>query len=235
MEIEDSALRSKRFTSNFFIKFYYLEDLLDLDWESRVSTIECLSTRHDLIPEVIFLWENSEKLYYQQRRIRKVLPEQTALPSVLRQLALELDGLLGAGFVHGDINFKNLLFDGISYKLIDLEPSLRQRRKGRVTLMYTPPYISVSDYETDRLSQLTDKIGFYFFCRRLLDKTPIIFPIKEMRRIQSGHSLIEKFLGLKEYDLIDLSYENILMLLVQQKKLAGRLILHDLGRLSQVN
>lgn len=201
--------RSKRLTPGYFQKIYHTANLLDLDWEARVVAIMQLPSQHSLIPPVAFERDDTGNLHYRQQRIRKVQPDLSELQTGLVRLAEELERLSGTGFVHGDINFKNLLYDGESYRLIDLEPSLRQCRKGRVTLLYTPPYITLSDFRHDRLTDATDKVGFYFFCRRMLNPITMFSPLHEMRRIQSGQCIIERYTGLPEHEFLDLGYRSI--------------------------
>ena len=100
---------------------------------------------------------------------------------ILQRLAEVLDAL-PEELVHGDINGKNLLYDGRALQLIDWEPALLQQRLQQPTMMYTEPYVSQRDRQQQRLSKETDKIGFFFSCLRLLTKRPAIV---EPRRLVS--------------------------------------------------
>jgi len=200
----------KRFAEGRFIKLYNVDDLFDSDWEERIQIIERIATQDGLIPLITFKKvSNIDVIYSQQRISRKPVPSENLMLH-LERLAENLDRLANKGFVHGDISFKNLMFDGVLYRLIDLEPSLRQRRAGRVTLMYTPPYIALDDFEKDTLTSCTDKVGFYFFCRRML--CPIIHfsPLREMRQIMAGQSIVERFTSLPEYAFTTLNFKDIL-------------------------
>lgn len=207
-----STRSCKFFKLGLFNKFYKSEDLLDLDWKTRVSAIQRLSLQCDLIPKTEFFQGENGGLQYVQLRVRRGQPKPESVKVSLRQLAEELEQLTVNNFIHGDINYKNLLFDGNSYKLIDLEPSLFQRRNGRKTLMYTPPYIALSDLQNDTLTSNTDKVGFYFFCRRMLNPITHFSPLYEMQRIQSGFSIIERFTAISERDFCVLSFPDILNL-----------------------
>jgi len=198
------------FSGGKFFKLYQISDLLDPDWEDRTRLIEKLSMRHDLIPLITFTRENDAEIRYSQLRINRKSTDPAGMSQHLEQLAKGLDSLTDDGFIHGDINFKNLMFDGTSYRLIDLEPSLRQRRKGRVTLMYTVPYITRDDFFNDSLTQCTDKVGFYFFCRRLLSPIACFLPMSEMRRTMAGQSIVERFTGLSEQVFTAMSFTEIL-------------------------
>jgi hypothetical protein len=198
---------------DYFKKVYATDDLLDADWRDRLTKIEVLSKHHHFIPTITFSLSDAEhKLTYQQVRLSRVSWTTEASPHLLTCLAKNLDELSVTGFIHGDINFKNVFFDGSSFRLIDLEPSLRQRKLGRETLMYTPPYISLKDYQNQELTQLTDKIGFYFLCVRLRGGIDKFSPLKEMKRMQSGHSVFSTYAKIEEYKLNELSYEDILTL-----------------------
>ena len=193
----------------YFRKKYPISVLLDSDWRKRAMWIESLSRACTLIPEVSFR-EDGSMLCCQQLRVRaKVFGDATSR-TTLERLAAELDDLSLSGFVHGDINFKNLLFDGASWRLVDLEPSLRQRRKGRETLMYTPPYIARDDFKNDQLSQCTDKVGFYFFCRRLLRPIPNFLPRAEMQGIWSDGCVLHKHAGVSPSELVGITFRDLL-------------------------
>lgn len=198
---------------NYFQKVYAVDDLLDADWKDRLTKIEILSRHHHFIPTITFSLSDAEhKLTYQQVRLSRKSWTTEALPYLLTCLASDLDELSVTGFIHGDINFKNVLFDGSSFRLIDLEPSLRQRKLGRETLMYTPPYISLNDYQRQELSQLTDKIGFYFLCVRLSGGIDKFSPRKEMKQIHAGHSVFSAYAKIAECALNELTYKDILTL-----------------------
>ncbi|MEI6209721.1 MAG: hypothetical protein WCP20_23295, partial [Desulfuromonadales bacterium] len=103
-------LQSKRFTADLFIKLYNTEDLLDPGWEARVEVIERLSSSHELIPLTSFELCDGGQLCYRQQRLKRMQPDLASLPAYLKRLAEELECLTDTAFIHGDINFKNLLF-----------------------------------------------------------------------------------------------------------------------------
>lgn len=205
------------FSEGRFIKIYRINDLLDPDWEDRTRLIEKLSMRHDFIPPITFTRENDTEIRYSQLRINRKPVDPTGLSQHLERVAEGLDSIAGDGFIHGDINFKNLMFDGTSYRLIDLEPSLRQRRKGRVTLMYTVPYIARDDFYNDCLTPCTDKVGFYFFCRRMLCPIARFLPMGEMQRTIAGQSIVERFTGLPEYVFSIMNFTVILKYVLENR------------------
>ena len=80
--------------------------------------------------------------------------------------------------------------------------------------MYTPPYIARDDFVHDRLTLATDKVGFYFFCRRMLNPIPYLAPHREMRMIAGGFSIIERFTGIDETSFCRQPYIDVLELAV---------------------
>jgi len=72
------------------------------------------------------------------------------------------------GFVHGDLNMKNILFDGKNFIIIDLEPSLFQIKNKIKQLMIAPPYWSFNDIQNNTVSTESDKIGFFVFAAGFL-------------------------------------------------------------------
>ena len=60
------------------------------------------------------------------------------------------------GLVHGDINWKNIVYDGDKLTLVDWEPSLKQVIMNRPSLMYTSPNIHPEDLKFDTLTERTD-------------------------------------------------------------------------------
>ena len=154
--------------SKFISKRYIIDNLLDLDWRRRIGAISDFSRSHRIVPKVEY-HEDVGFLYYSQVLIEKNPLIQNELSVLLRHLARELEEMHRIGIVHGDINRKNIIFDGQSLRLIDLEPSLLQRRGGRVTMMATPPYIFSGDWISRIITARTDKIGFIMYCVRLMN------------------------------------------------------------------
>ena len=119
-----------------------------------------------------------------------------------------MDLLSETGFVHGDIKVSNVMFADEKLWLIDLEPSLRQRREGRVTLIYTPPYISLNDLEKGVLTSETDKLGYYFFIQRFFEPS---FRIKDVETIMKQRIFNKiELLPIPERTLFSMNYNEIL-------------------------
>ena len=116
------------------IKEYHLKNLLDDydDMVQRCHLIEQVSNSVSFIPNTQ-ITINGESLKYQQDLIKrknyKDLNSQQKI-GFPEKFAKDLDSLIPYGFVHGDINSTNVLYDGIRLNLIDLEPSFKQIRYG---------------------------------------------------------------------------------------------------------
>ena len=82
--------------------------------------------------------------------------------------------------MHGDINSSNVLYDGKTLNLIDLEPSFRQRKFGKKIVTSAVPLRSLNDIKNKSISVETDKIGYYLYGMRFVDKA-VQFPIPNKR------------------------------------------------------
>ena len=69
---------------------------------------------------------------------------------------------------HGDIVKRNAIWDGGNYVLIDWEPLLEYGIPPNIFLKSTQPYISITDLERSKITSNTDKISFFYFCRKII-------------------------------------------------------------------
>lgn len=149
-----------------YTKNYLLNDLLCTGSELKVRTelIQCVSKDLASIPEICFKIEDMNIKYEQNKVIKKnlVFNEKAGL-----KLANDLDRLQVYNLVHGDLNRKNILFDGELYRIVDWEPSLLQIKNGVKMMMFTPPYISLNDLNSKKLTETTDKLAWFFFILRI--------------------------------------------------------------------
>ena len=119
----------------------------------------------------------------------------------LYDLAHTLQFLEDIGFVHGDINSKNILYTNSGYKLVDYEPDLYQLKNGLKEMRVTVPYIALRDKESGTITSLTDKIGFCYFLMRITGK----FTPKDIVDL-SKHYNHYKYLNSNEDTLSDMCY-----------------------------
>ena len=176
-----------KYRGDWIEKHYHREALLSTPSEQqrRWQLIEKLSISIPAFPETTLSIDSTELRVCQHRILRSKLDEvpMAARYGLLSDLAVDLDVMLGAGFVHGDINRKNIMFDGERLRLVDLEPDLFQERDGVKTIMVTSPYIAASDLRLGTVSAATDRLGFACFCR--------IWGREELRPLRPGE-LVKK-------------------------------------------
>ena len=176
-----------RYRGDWIEKHYRRDCLLSTNSEQkqRQKLIERLSIIIPAFPETTISIDSTE-LRVRQHRIRRSKLDEVPMAArngLLADLAVDLDVMQGAGFVHGDINRKNIMFDGERLRLVDLEPDLFQERDGVKTIMVTSPYIAASDLRFEKVSAATDRIGFACFCR--------IWGREELRPLRPGE-LVKK-------------------------------------------
>ena len=134
--------------------------------------------------------------------------DKSILFDKLKILAKHLNQIYRLGFVHGDLNMKNIIFDGESFIVVDFEPSLFQWKNGIRKIMMTPPYWSFNDIQNKNITFESDKIGFYCFCLRILNNDFFIKDRIKITKIRQN-SFIE-FLPIQEQKLINMEYEDLL-------------------------
>ena len=69
---------------------------------------------------------------------------------------------------HGDIVKRNAIWDGRSFVLIDWEPLLEHGIPSNIFLKSTKPYIYSADLVESKITSNTDKIAFFYFCRKII-------------------------------------------------------------------
>tara|TARA_B100001146_G_C16126957_1_gene410608 strand:- start:39 stop:653 length:615 start_codon:yes stop_codon:yes gene_type:complete len=191
-------------------KEYQVEKLLDdyNDILKRCHLIEKVSNTVPFIPSTK-ITINDESLIYQQEWIKrqnyKDLNSQQKI-GLLEQFAKDLDSLIPYGFVHGDINSTNVLFDGIRLNLIDLEPSFKQVKYGKKVVMSAVPLRSLNDLKNKTITIETDKIGFYLTCNRFMN---IPLDIGDQRELMKERRNGFEFLPMKESEFMKLSFVQI--------------------------
>ena len=148
----------------FFTKSYKIENLLDGDWQERVRVIESFSNDITTIPKIRFDQKNNELTYIQEF----IKNDNTKFD--LEPIAETLDYFEKIDFVHGDINRKNILSHNCNGYIVDFEPSLKQIKNRRTTLLFTMPYVSPDDFQNSILTIQSDKVGFYFYLKGIKNK-----------------------------------------------------------------
>ena len=195
-----------------FLKKYHKANLFDNESDilNRCSLIEKISGSILSIPKTKFIIQD-DFIIYEQEFIKKQrlnsIPHKSKY-QLLLNFSKDLDLMCDYKFVHGDINFSNVLYDGQSLRLIDFEPCFRQIKNKNVVIKSGLSFRSLNDYKNKSITSETDKIGFYFVCKRLLDDN--------MQTIL-GRDLFEKRkngsyeIGIREEDLIGMKFTEILI------------------------
>jgi hypothetical protein len=176
------------------IKKYNICDLYD-DLEiikKRIKLINKLSNTCKCIPTTEFFLKD-DLVLYSQNKIDKIKFEELdkrMIENFIYKLSYDLNDLSKLGFVHGDINFKNIIFSKNNIWLIDFEPSIRQLINGKVIFKTTRPYISIEDYKNKKISTQSDKIGWYFYCLRIFHNYFLKDRIKKFDDIRLSKSIL---------------------------------------------
>lgn len=172
-----------------FIKKYLISSLLDseVDIINRIRLIERVSQEFYIFPETKFFFDRDWLIYSQDyvdakdfERLREV--EKFKL---IENFCIGLDQLEGTGFVHGDIHRQNIIYDGSSLKLVDLEPGFRQLIKGKRVIKACFLTRSINDFKQNLITTETDRISFYYMLRRIFKRSYVkISPkiLKEERK-----------------------------------------------------
>ena len=205
-------------------KQYHLANLLD-NYEqiiARCTSIEQVSQAVNFIPNTRIIIKD-DILLYEQEFIQKKSSRLISIDKkyqLLNEFASNLDSLQSFNFVHGDINSSNVLYDGKTLNLIDLEPSFRQRKFGKKIVTSAVPLRSLSDIKNKNISVETDKIGYYLYGMRFVDKA-VQFPIPNKREFGKAVQFPNKrelskqrkqgmeFLPIQEQLFLQLSFKEI--------------------------
>jgi tRNA A-37 threonylcarbamoyl transferase component Bud32 len=217
-------------TKEPIVKTYLLKDLLDPPElvTRRAKLIEEVSSKFSFIPVTRFFVKDNHLIYIQERIFKKrvtTLDEYEKL-KILCDFSLNLDSLSHSGFVHGDLHRLNIIFDGDKLNLIDLEPSLVQRRKGKVYTMCSAPKRSLNDIRSKNITYETDKIGFFLFCHQLFKIKYFNIPIKEVSLKRKNSNW--EFLPINESDFVKLSFLEIFELFHQLDTISQELIIKNI-------
>jgi hypothetical protein len=197
---------------NPIIKTYKMEDFLDSqdDVNFRINFINSINNNNnnnDLCVPKTNIRVSQSTVTYTQERI-KIIPHSIYCKQDFKRLIPTLDYFQQNNFVHGDLNKKNIVYTQFGFKIVDLEPSLKQNKSGRPCLMVTRPYIHPLDIYNDKVSLLTDKVGFFFFILRCQNQITTE-TVSKLSFSQKNKSIFD-CIPLKEKEFNLLSFEEIL-------------------------
>jgi len=190
----------------FLYKTYELKYLLDdedtiKDRISKINNFEYKKYKA-LTPTTIEIVD--DKLVYKQP-LYKIVKKQKFNIDDFFDLVISLNYLESMGFVHADLNKKNIIFTSEGFKIIDFEPSLYQIKNGVKQLMVTMPYVLKEELEAKEITITTDKLGFYYFLLRVTNRfssRDVVALSKDMNH--------KKIIGINMEKFKCLTYRNIL-------------------------
>ena len=153
-------------------KFNLLDDLKDI--EKRLSQIVKLSYSMDFIPQTNYFYEEDllviiQKCLINKKKIKEIDPSEKM--NLIKKFSQSLDRLYEEGFVHGDINRKNIIYSKNNLFLIDFEPSLLQLKDQTKQWMSTRPYRHHDDIQNNNITAKSDFLGFACFVKWFLSNS----------------------------------------------------------------
>lgn len=148
----------KYLINNSYNSFNYIK--------KRCNKINLISKKLSFIPYTCFKIKKKE-IIMKQNNVKSDKLNKSKRLKLLKEFALNLDKLSRHNLVHGDINFKNIIFNKKRIYLIDWEPILIKKIKKKFYFKFTFPYYLAEDVKNKIFTKKTDQIGFYFLCQRL--------------------------------------------------------------------
>lgn len=172
--------------------------------KKRCNKINHISKNFLFVPFTLFEVNNyeiiSKQIFIISEKVRRI--EKLIL---LKNLALNLDKLDKLNIVHGDINFKNIVFTKKRIFLIDWEPVLIKRINKNFFLKSTFPYYSFSDLKSKKITRKTDLIGFLFLSERLFSGKVNTFNFSKLK----NDKWLEEYTKIKNYIFFKLTFIEI--------------------------
>jgi len=176
--------------------------------KNRCKKISHTSHKLLFIPSTYFKF-NKYEIISRQKIIKPDKISRTKKLILLKNFALNLDKLKKFHIVHGDINFKNIIFTNKRIFLIDWEPVLVKKINKKLILRSTFPYYSVSDLKRKQITKKTDLIGFLFLCERLFSGKTNLFNFSNLK----NDKWLEDYTMIKNSTFLKLSFRNIYKLI----------------------
>ena len=159
--------------SNNIYKIYKKINLLDdlTDIEKRLKQIVKLSYLMEFIPQTNFSYKDDllimrQKCLIDKKKLKEI--DSSKKIHLIKNFSLSLDKLYEEGFVHGDINRKNIIYSENKLFLVDFEPSLLQLKDRTKQWMSTRPYRHHEDIQNNNITAKSDFLGFACFVKWFL-------------------------------------------------------------------
>ena len=194
---------------NIVYKIYKKVNLLDdqKDIKVRLSQIVKLSHSMKFIPETNHSYEEDllvmkQKRLINDKKLQEIEPVQKMI--LIENFSQSLDRLCEEGFIHGDINRKNIIYSEDKLCLIDFEPSLLQLKNQVKQWMSTRPYRHHEDIQNNNITVKSDLLGFGCFIKWfLLNSNPPQYYEEQCSKI------------ITEFKLQSFPFQNLTRLLIQ--------------------
>jgi len=186
----------------YFFKTYLKNALLENKKEiiKRIEIIKNFNcNKYKALAKTIFI-ETPNSYIYQQSKYQ-IIKKESYHKNDFIDLVKALEYFEAVGFVHGDINKKNIIYTIEGFKIIDYEPSLVQMRNKKIKLLITIPYVDKIELQNRKITSKTDKIGFFYFLLRITNKLSSSSIVKLSKTLD--YSIIK-------YNLSEVSYFDIL-------------------------
>jgi len=156
-----------------FYKIYKKDNLLDdpNSIKARLNQIVKLTATIKFMPKTSYLYEKDllrmdQRQLIKQKDLKEINP--TNRLSLVEQFAQSLDEVYEEGFIHGDINRKNIIYSEDRLCLVDFEPSLLQVKDRVKQWMSTRPYRHHEDIQNNNITVKSDFLGFGCFIKWFL-------------------------------------------------------------------
>jgi len=154
--------------TNTFVKIYRSNILKD-DFNQILKRVSIINSfvKYDLSIPLTRVVIDKDEIVVSQKYLKKSA-RLTDIPKHKRtklivDLELTIATLHSIGFVHGDINHKNIIYSENKLWLVDFEPSLIQMKKGKKKWMVSRPYAFPEDLKNKDVTTATDVYAFDCF------------------------------------------------------------------------
>jgi serine/threonine protein kinase len=195
---------------NIFRKNYLEDSLLD-DATMVLKRIEMINGfEYEKYPALAktYIFKKDNVVYYEQEKFSIIKNRSSFVKEDFYPIADALNYFESIGFIHGDINRKNIIYTTDGFKIIDYEPSLLQLKDNKEQLMVTLPYVLEDELLRKVLTVNTDKIGFYYFLLRINNKMPSIKVVRLMKKLSYNTKILNQIKKLNFKEIVE-NYKNI--------------------------
>ena len=206
-------MRRVTYKDGYIYKRFLKQKLLDpIDIiENRIKIINHFDWNIPGLLNTLIIEEENSYVYSQKycKQQKKQFYEEADFSGLLETLTY----FHQIGFVHGDLNRKNIFWTKEGFKILDYEPSLYQLKNGKKQFMITKPYFSKEAVKRGKISILTDKIAFFYFILRINGE----FSNRNLVELTKtfNHQVV---LGMYEKDFGQLNYKTILTIAFENLK-----------------